>query len=73
MMGVIAPNVEHRQPWLYAGLRRISSRKLAVTFDAEEGRTRVRIEGSAARRIRDALVRLGCPGQWPETAEALRG
>ncbi len=70
MMGVIAPNVEHRQPWLYAGLRRFSSRKLTLTFDAEEGRTRVRIVGSAERRVRDALTRLGRPGQWPETAGA---
>lgn len=68
MMGVIAPNVEHRQPWLYAGLRRLSSRKLTVTFSAEEGRTRVRIAGSAERRVRDALSRLGEPGGWPERA-----
>jgi hypothetical protein len=70
IMGMIAPNVEHRQPWLYAGLRRLSSRKLTISFNAEEGRTRVRIVGSAERRVRDALRRLGRPGQWPETAGA---
>jgi hypothetical protein len=71
MLGVVlAPNVEHRQPWLYASLRRLSSRKLTVRFDAEEGRTRVRISGSAERRVRHALSRLGRPGQWPRTSGA---
>ncbi len=69
LMGVVSPNVEHRQPWLYANLRRLSSRTLKISFRAEEGRTRVRIEGSAERGVRDALNRLGTPGQWPQSAE----
>ena len=70
MMGVLSPNVEHRQPWLYAGLRRLSSRRLTVRFSPEEGITTVRISGSAERRLRDALARLGEAGQWPRTAGA---
>jgi hypothetical protein len=70
LMGVVAPNVEHRQPWLYASLRRASSRKLVVRFEpAGEGGTRVSIEGKAERRLRDALSRLGSPGSWPEASE----
>ena len=69
LMGVVAPNVEHRQPWLYANLRRLSSRTLKISFQAEEGRTRVRIAGSADRNVRHALTRLGTPGHWPQSAE----
>jgi len=73
-MGIVAPNVEHRQPWLYATLRRASARTLTVSFqEAGAGRTRVTIEGRAERRIREALSRLGSPGHWPEGAEPLRG
>jgi hypothetical protein len=64
--GILAPNVEHRQPWLYTALRRLTSRNLTIHFDAQEGRTRVRIAGSADGRLRDALARLGSSGQWPE-------
>ena len=67
MLGVVAPNVEHRQPWLYTTLRRASSRRLVVSFEqAGEGETRVSIEGKAERRLRDALSRLGAPGHWPD-------
>ncbi len=67
LMGVLAPNVEHRQPWLYASLRRASSRKLVVRFEqVGEGITRVSIEGRTERRLRSALSRLGAPGHWPE-------
>ena len=69
MMGVIAPNVEHRQPWLYASLRGAVSRRIVVRFSAENSATRVDLSGSAPRELRDALKRLGNPGQWPETAD----
>ncbi len=72
VMGMVAPNVEHRQPWLYAALRRISSRTITVRFeqigeDAGSG-TRVVIDGKADKRLTNALGALGAPGQWPETA-----
>lgn len=67
VMGVLSPNVEHRQPWLYASLRRIGSRRLTVTFSAaQDVGTEVRIEGRADRRVRNALRRLGAPGAWPK-------
>ena len=69
MMGVVAPNVEHRQPWLYASLRGAVSRRIVVRFSAEEAATRVDLSGSAPRELRDALKRLGEPGQWPESAD----
>ncbi len=68
MMGVISPNVEHRQPWLYASLRRISSRRITVEFRPRGAGTEVTIDGKADRRVRDALTRLGEPGRWPERA-----
>jgi len=66
--GIVAPNVEHRQPWLYAGLRSAVSRRISVAFTAHETSTRVALSGSAPRALRDALRRLGEPGQWPEAA-----
>ncbi|HXD54759.1 MAG TPA: hypothetical protein VN618_08405 [Solirubrobacteraceae bacterium] len=75
--GIVAPNVEHRQPWLYASLRGAMSRRVTVRFEAEaaaaKSRTWVEIRGSAPRPVRDALSRLGEPGEWPETADRPHG
>lgn len=75
MAGIVAPNVEHRRPWLYASLRGAVSRRITVSFEAEAAGslTRVEIRGSAPRAVRGPLSRLGDPGEWPETADRPHG
>ncbi len=49
-------------------MRRISERRITVTFTAEATGTRVIVKGGAERDARDALQQLGEPGRWPENA-----
>jgi hypothetical protein len=52
-------------------MRRFAERRIRVEFTAEPTGTRVTLRGGAERDVRDALVRLGEPGQWPDTADRL--
>jgi hypothetical protein len=65
----IEPNVQYRDPTLYAALRRLTARHVKVQFEAEGGGTRVTISGSAEHDIRRGLDELGTQGHWPETAD----
>jgi hypothetical protein len=47
-----------------------TSRHIRVRFAAEAPGTRVTIKGRASRRIRDALLLLGEPEQWPQRRPA---
>ncbi len=40
--------------------------RVRVAFDSAVSGTRVEIRGRCARAVRDALLRLGEPGFWPE-------
>jgi hypothetical protein len=50
-------------------MRRLSERRITVAFTAEATGTRVTLKGGAERDVRNALERLGEPGQWPDTAD----
>jgi hypothetical protein len=52
----------------YAGLRRLTARRIKIDFAATPTGTTVTITGHAQREIRDALDRLGEPGHWPNAA-----
>jgi hypothetical protein len=64
--GIVDPTTPRRDGLAYALLRRGSANRVKVVFECEGNGARVTITGRAARGIRDALDRLGQPGQWPD-------
>jgi hypothetical protein len=54
----------------YSLLRRATSRRIRVDFDAELIGTKVTIRGRVEREIRGALDLLGEPGHWPDTSRS---
>jgi hypothetical protein len=64
--GIVDPMAPRRDGLAYALLRRGSANRVKIVFESEGSGARVTITGRAAREIRDALDRLGQPGQWPD-------
>jgi hypothetical protein len=65
-LSVHEPGVDGEEPARW--MRRLSERRISVSFTAEPPGTRVTIKGGAERDARDALAKLGEPARWPETA-----
>jgi hypothetical protein len=55
-----------RDGYDYSILRRLTARRLRVSFEPVATGTTITIRGHAERTIRDAINRLGEPGQWPQ-------
>jgi hypothetical protein len=69
-LSVAEPGVGMREPFRW--MRRLSERRIRVSFAPEPPGTRVTLKGRAESDAHNALALLGEPGHWPETAEPPR-